>query len=199
LPTCWLISRKRATITATGRRPPAKGRQLRRPPKQGRKPPEGRLEFIFDVLPSKTQLVFDSYRPPPGLQVRFCRRDLQLCSPLLSFLPGKLALASFELDQFLLRRLKKAVAWCYCQLSVSRHYATRRLPRRPLYPSAGTWKRFGSEIFQRRLLCKHDNQPDSDQGAYAGNRYAETNSGVEVFRLDLDLLAMHCTLPTRCS
>ena len=52
----------------------------------------------------------------PQLVVKFepSGRNRQLCSPLFPFLLGKLALASFEFDQFLLRRLKKTVAWCYC-------------------------------------------------------------------------------------
>ncbi len=60
------------------------------------------------------------------LAVKFAFLDgnLQLCSPLLPLLFGKLALAPFESGEFLLRRLKKAVARRYCQLSVSRHYAT---------------------------------------------------------------------------
>ena len=56
-----------------------------------------------------------------GSVVRFSERNLQFRSPLLSFVLGKLTLTSFELEQFLSRRLKKAVARCYCQLRVSRH------------------------------------------------------------------------------
>jgi len=55
--------------------------------------------------------------------------NLQFRSPFLAFLFGKFALAPLEGGQFLLRRLKKAVARCYSQLSVSRHCAPRRSPR----------------------------------------------------------------------
>ena len=50
----------------------------------------------------------------PRLGVKFepGGRNRQLCSPLFPFLLGKLARASFEFDQFLLRRLKETVAWC---------------------------------------------------------------------------------------
>ena len=37
--------------------------------------------------------------------------NLQFCCPFLPFLPGKFALALLEGGQFLLRRLKEAVAW----------------------------------------------------------------------------------------
>jgi hypothetical protein len=47
-----------------------------------------------------------------------------------------------------LRRLKKAVAWCYCQLSVSRHLATPSLAQRQFYLSAGTRERFGPVILR---------------------------------------------------
>jgi hypothetical protein len=47
-----------------------------------------------------------------------------------------------------LRRLKKAVAWCYCQLSVSRHLATPSLAQRQFYLSAGSRERFGSVILR---------------------------------------------------
>jgi hypothetical protein len=50
--------------------------------------------------------------------------NLQFCCPLLPFFPGKFTLALLEGGQFFLRRLKKTVAWCYCQLSVSRHLRT---------------------------------------------------------------------------
>jgi hypothetical protein len=52
---------------------------------------------------------------------------------------------------------------------------------------------------QKRPLRKYDNQPDSDQRAYADKRQAEKNSGREAFRLEVDLLAAHCTFPTRLS
>jgi hypothetical protein len=53
--------------------------------------------------------------------VWFSERNLQLRSSRLSFVLGKLTLTSFELEQFLLRCLKKPVARCYYQLRVSRH------------------------------------------------------------------------------
>lgn len=58
--------------------------------------------------------------------MKFARADgnLQLCCPLFAFLLQELALASLEGGQFFLRRLKKAVAWCYCQWSMSRHLRT---------------------------------------------------------------------------
>jgi len=58
-------------------------------------------------------------------------RNLQFCCPFLPFLPGKFALALLEDGQFLLRRLKKTVAWCYCQLSVSRHLRTLSIDPEP--------------------------------------------------------------------
>ena len=61
------------------------------------------------------------YTPRLALKSGFLDGNLQLCSPLLPFLPRKLTLALLEGNQFFLRRLEKAVAWCYCQLSVSRH------------------------------------------------------------------------------
>ena len=70
----------------------------------------------------------------PGLMCR----ELQLCCALFAFLFDEFALAFFERFQFLLCRLKKTVAWCYCQLRVSRHFMpTRRWPP-PMYPSTGT-------------------------------------------------------------
>jgi hypothetical protein len=62
----------------------------------------------------------------PRLTVKFAlvEGNLQFCCPLLPFLPGKFTLALLEGGQFFLRRLKKTVAWCYCQLSVSRHLRT---------------------------------------------------------------------------
>ena len=57
--------------------------------------------------------------------------NLQFCCPLLPFLPGKFTLALLEGGQFFLRRLKKTVAWCYCQLSVSRHLRTPSIDPKP--------------------------------------------------------------------
>ena len=48
-------------------------------------------------------------------------RESQLCCALLAFFFDEFALASLERFQFLFRRLKKAVAWCYCQLRKSHH------------------------------------------------------------------------------
>ncbi len=42
---------------------------------------------------------------------------------------------------------------------------------------------------------KHDNEPHSDQGVQACNGYAEINIGHDALRLELDLLAAHCTFP----
>jgi hypothetical protein len=63
-------------------------------------------------------MVFDPFVTGPRLAVKFdlVGGNLQFHSPLLPFLPGKLALASFELDQFFLR-LKIAVASVRGQLS----------------------------------------------------------------------------------
>jgi hypothetical protein len=84
-----------------------------------------------------------------GSVVRSSERNLQLRSPLLSFVLGKLTLTSFELEQFLLRRLKKAVARCYYQLRVSRHLRDPiDCPPSPYYPSTGPPERFGSEILR---------------------------------------------------
>jgi hypothetical protein len=76
--------------------------------------------------PLRLFAIDDSLVTGPRLTVKFAPVDgnLQFCCPLLPFLLGKFALALLEGGQFLLRRLKKAVAWCYCQLSVSRHLRT---------------------------------------------------------------------------
>ena len=55
--------------------------------------------------------------------------NLQLCSSLLAIPFLKFPLPTLESDQFLLRRLMKAVAWCYCQLSVTRHHAPPTVTR----------------------------------------------------------------------
>jgi len=67
--------------------------------------------------------ICDSVVTRPRLALKSWLHDgnLQLSSPFLPFFLGKLTLALLEGNQFFLRRLKKAVAWCYCQLSVSRH------------------------------------------------------------------------------
>jgi hypothetical protein len=43
--------------------------------------------------------------------------------------------------------------------------------------------------------CKHQNQPDSDQGVYASDRHAQTNIGRDALRRELDLLAEHGIFP----
>jgi len=78
--------------------------------------PEGRL--CFSILKVRLGRRFATgYRSPqvsqaPALAVEFGFLDgnLQLCSPLLPLLFGKLALAPLESGEFLLRRLQKAVA-----------------------------------------------------------------------------------------
>jgi hypothetical protein len=76
--------------------------------------------------PLRLFAIDDSLVTGPRLTVKLAPVDgnLQFCCPLLPFLLGKFALALLEGGQFLLRRLKKAVAWCYCPLSVSRHLRT---------------------------------------------------------------------------
>jgi hypothetical protein len=83
--------------------------------------------------PLRLIAIDDSLVTGPRLTVKFALVDgnLQLCCPLLSFLLGKFALALLEGGQFLLRGLKKAVARCYCQLSVSRHLRTPLIDPEP--------------------------------------------------------------------
>ena len=40
--------------------------------------------------------------------------------------------------------------------------------------------------------CKHDKEPNYDQGVYASNHHAETNIGRDALRREPDLLAEHC-------
>jgi hypothetical protein len=44
----------------------------------------------------------------------------------------------------------------------------------------------------KRPSCKRDDQPYSDQGAYASNDHAETNVGLDAVRMELGLFAAHC-------
>ena len=67
----------------------------------------------------------------------------QLQGSLLPILLAKLSFSPLERDEFLFRRLKKAVARCYCQLSVFRHSFARRLVPSYSYPTVGTEDRFG--------------------------------------------------------
>ena len=40
--------------------------------------------------------------------------------------------------------------------------------------------------------CKHDKEPNYDQGVYASNHHAETNISRDALRREPDLLAEHC-------
>jgi hypothetical protein len=83
------------------------------PTKKAKRPPANGGLFAFAHL-------------GPHLALKSWSLDgyLQVGSPLVPFFFGKLSLAFLESREFLLRRLKKAVAWCYRQLSVSRHLRT---------------------------------------------------------------------------
>ena len=93
--------------------------------------PEERLHDGSSVVPAREVCAIGlTVQPDPF------HGNLQLRRPLLPLFPGKFAFALLECDEFSLRRLKKAVAWCHCQLPMSRHACHPLMSPAPVWLSA---------------------------------------------------------------